>query len=77
MKLEKSTRRSAHEKATSSMGRASILLAVSRILRDTSSSRSRGHLARIFFHNEFFTAMPPFLRKETEDAEAAFSITTQ
>jgi hypothetical protein len=30
------------------MGRASILLAVSRILRDASSSRSRGHLAHIF-----------------------------
>jgi hypothetical protein len=41
-------RQSAHVKATSSMGRASILLAVSRILRDTSSSRSRGHLAHIF-----------------------------
>jgi len=30
------------------MGTASILLAVSRILRDTSLSRSRGHLAHIF-----------------------------
>jgi hypothetical protein len=59
------------------MGRASILLAVSRILRDTSSSRSRGHLARIVFQNEFFTAKPPFLRKEREDKDVDFLIATQ
>jgi DNA invertase Pin-like site-specific DNA recombinase len=81
MKLEKRTRPDAHEKATSSMGRASILLAVSRILRDTSFSRSRGHLAHIF--NPGRAMEPPCgrrqktLRQKTEDEDVTFSIATQ
>jgi hypothetical protein len=58
------------------MGRASILLAVSRILRDTSFSRSRGHLAHIF--NPGRAMEPPCGRRQkTEDEDVTFSIATQ
>jgi hypothetical protein len=40
------------------------------------SSRRVGILSTSF-HKESFTAKPPFLRKETEDDDVAFSIATQ